>query len=413
LVLFTLAVTNDYNSQEHFSIFMIRNKVYNVHEEEDTMQSDKITTIKWALLKGRRPRNAGCNARLGVHGQTVDVPLMCITTEDGMCGYGISWASRETSQALQGKRMRDIFHPGEGVTTAYIPWEYPLLDIQGKRLDMPVYALAAEYVGHDTPSNLKVHCYDTSLDIDDLGIQQDDQAADYIAEEAREGYSKGHRAFKIKVGRGAMHMLLEDGMRRDIAVVHAVRKAVGNDADIMLDANNGWNYNLTCRALEETADCRIFWMEEAFHEDPVLYGVLKQWMKKRDLTVLIADGEGQASPSLLDWANERIVDVVQYDIFSHGFQRWLRTGQILDAHGVRSAPHHYGGHLGNYYSCHLAGAVRGLCFVEWDEVETAGIDDSGYSITEGWVHVPSVPGFGLNIDEVYYEAEVKRTGWTL
>ena len=53
-----------------------------------------------------------------------------------------------------------------------------------------------------------------------------------------------------------------------------------------------------------------------------------------------------------DWARDGHVDV-QYDIFSHGFSNWLRTGAQLDNWGVRTAPHHYGRHLGNYVSGHL------------------------------------------------------------
>src|SRR5439155_17812171 len=235
-------------------------------------------------------------------------------------------------------------------------------------------------------------CYDTSLYFDDLHLTSTAEAAQLIASEAREGYERGHRAFKIKVGRGARHLPLEEGTRRDIAVVRAVREAVGPEPPIMLDANNGYNLNLAKRVLEETADCGVFWLEEAFHEDRVLYTDLREWLKERKLPVLIADGEGQASPALLDWARDGVVDVVQYDIYGHGFTRWLETGRQLDSWGARSAPHHYGGHYGNYATCHLAGALRGFTYVEWDEATTPGLGPSGYSIKDGWVSVPDTPG---------------------
>ena len=50
-------------------------------------------------------------------------------------------------------------------------------------------------------------------------------------------------------------MELEKGTRRDIAIIRAVRKAVGPDCPIMIDANNGYNLNLAKRVLDETADC--------------------------------------------------------------------------------------------------------------------------------------------------------------
>ena len=39
----------------------------------------------------------------------------------------------------------------------------------------------------------------------------------------------------------------------------------------MLDANNGYNLNLTKRVLQETADADVYWLEEPFHEDPELF----------------------------------------------------------------------------------------------------------------------------------------------
>ena len=75
---------------------------------------------------------------------------------------------------------------------------------------------------------------------------------------------------------------------------------------------------------------------------------------------------------MLEWAEAGLVNVVQYDIFSYSFTPWLALGQKLDRWGVRSAPHHYGGHYGNYAAPHLAGAVAGFTYAEWDEVTTPG-----------------------------------------
>jgi L-alanine-DL-glutamate epimerase-like enolase superfamily enzyme len=181
----------------------------------------------------------------------------------------------------------------------------------------------------------------------------------------------------------------------------------------MVDANNGYNLNLAKRVLAETAGCNVFWLEEAFHEDPVLYRALKEWIQEQGLAVLIADGEGQASPTLLDWARDGIVDVIQYDIYSHGFTRWLETGRQLDAWNVRSAPHHYGGHYGNYAACHLAGALRRFTYVEWDEATTPGLDASGYAVHEGWVWVPDAPGFGLGLDDGVFRRAAETAGYTV
>ena len=208
-------------------------------------------------------------------------------------------------------------------------------------------------------------------------------------------------------------MPLEAGAKRDIAVIRAVRAAVGREAQIMIDANNGYNLNIAKRVLADTADCQIFWLEEAFQEDPELYAELHRWMDAQGIATLIADGEGWAAQALMDWARAGHVDVIQYDIFSHGFSRWLRTGALLDSWGVRTAPHHYGRHLGNYVSGHLATAVKGFTFVEWDEATTPGIDASAYRVEDGRVVIPDAPGFGLKLEEAVFRQAVADGGFEL
>jgi L-alanine-DL-glutamate epimerase-like enolase superfamily enzyme len=371
----------------------------------------RIDSVTWAQVEGRRPRPAGSNARLGEHGLVVRVPLARIQTEDGASGFGVCTATREQADALVGRPLSALFSPAEGALGPGRPFDYPLWDLFARRAGVPVYRLAAAAAGKTVPEPLTVPCYDTSLYFDDLHLASTAEAAQWLAEEALAGQARGHRHFKIKVGRGARHLPLEAGTQRDIAIVQAVRQAVGPDAEIMLDANNGYNLNLTKRVLDETAGCRIFWLEEPFHEDAVLYRDLKTWLAGRGLHVLIADGEGQASPSLLDWAREGLVDVVQYDIFGFGFTAWLELGRRLDAWQVRSAPHHYGRLVGNYAAAHLAAAVDGLAFVEWDESQCPGLDASAYRVTEGRIHVPDAPGFGLNLDVTWFAQAAAEHGY--
>ncbi len=222
------------------------------------------------------------------------------------------------------------------------PLEFPLWDLQGQRTGLPVYQLLAESAGKTVTEPQRVRCYDTSLYIDDLHLATDEEGAALIASEARFGYEHGHRSFKIKVGRGARHMPLLEGNRRDVAVIRAVRAEVGPDAAILIDANNGYNLNISKHILAETADCNLFWLEEAFHEDGALYEDLHEWIEREGLSTNIADGEGQASPMLLDYARDGFVDIIQYDIFSYGITNWLETGARLDGWNVSTAPHHYG-----------------------------------------------------------------------
>jgi L-alanine-DL-glutamate epimerase-like enolase superfamily enzyme len=338
------------------------------------------------------------------------VPILRITAEDGSRGFGVYHGSPERVSELLGLAFDDLFSSTGAVPDRWQPFEYAIWDLAGVRASMPVYALAAALAGRSVEEPFRVPCYDTSLYFDDLHLESEHAAAELIAAEARAGYERGHHAFKIKVGRGARHMPVEEGTRRDIAIVRAVRAAVGPAAPIMLDANNGYNLNLTKRVLAETADCGILWMEEAFHEDEVLYRDLREWLARENLRTLIADGEGQADPRLIAWARAGLIDVIQYDIFGYGFTRWLALGRELDGASVRSAPHHYGGHYGNYAAGHLAAAIQGFSYVEWDEATTEGLDTSAYAIQDGWIMLPAAPGFGLMLDEAVFQRAIKKDG---
>ena len=376
------------------------------------MSSARIAAIESGTLVGQRPRLAGFNARKkGDHGWESKIPLARVTTSDGVSGFGFSRLTRQQAQLLLDRPLDELITIDSGVNKAAFPLEYPLWDLLGQRGARPVYQLLADRAGKNVSGPLRVPCYDTTLLIDDLHLPTDEEGAALIASEANFGFEHGHRAFKIKVGRGARHMPPLEGHRRDIAVIRAVRAAVGPDAVILIDANNGYTLNIAKHILSETADCNVLWLEEAFHEDDELYEDLHAWIEREGLSVLIADGEGAASPHLLDYARRGIVDVIQYDIFSYGMTKWLETAPKLDAWNVRTAPHHYGAHLGNFVSGHLAAAVAGFAFVEWDELATPGLDSSAYSIDNGHVCLPNAPGFGLNLDESLFQQAVAANGY--
>jgi len=374
--------------------------------------SSRIVRIESARLEGRRPRKAGCNARLGEHGQDVSTPIARITTADGATGFGWSRVQQDQAEALLGTTLNEaLVTPANlagGVAERFRAIEFPLFDLAAKVAGKPVYACL-----DPATAPLHVPCYDTSLYMDDLHLASDAEAADAIAAEVAEGLARGHRAFKLKVGRGAMHMDVEAGIRRDIAVIRAVRQVAGLAAPIMIDANNGYNLNLTRRVLGETADVGIYWMEEPFHEDGTLFGILKNWLATEGLPTLIADGEGDASSHLLEWARRGLIDVVQYDVRHPGFSRWLELGPMLDSWGRGSAPHNYGEAYGNYASCHLAPFISNFERVEWDAADVDGLDASGYAMADGAVTVPDTPGFGLALDESVFARAVREGGFTV
>jgi L-rhamnonate dehydratase len=377
----------------------------------------RIDRIEFGVFEGRRPRPAGSNARLGTHGALVRVPLVRLTTDDGASGFGVSRLPREAAARLHCTPLDEVFSQAGGTVPEWREVDLPLWDLAGNRAGRPVHTLLgadhADKSGQAGDPDLVVRCYDTSLYFDDLDARDDAEAGAIMAAEAKEGLDRGHAAFKVKVGRGGRWMPSDEGFRRDVAVVRAVREAVGPDAPVMVDANNGWTLNLTKRFLVETADVGVHWVEESFHEDHVLYEDLHDWIAGEGIGTLVADGECDASPRVLDMARAGVVDVVQYDIVAHTVSGWWETGRRLDGWNCRTAPHGYGTHLGNVVSGHLAAAIDHFTFVEWDEVTTPGLDTSAYRIENGALALPRRPGFAVDLDEAAYARAVETSGWTV
>jgi L-alanine-DL-glutamate epimerase-like enolase superfamily enzyme len=376
------------------------------------MNNPRLISIERGTLAGKRLRHAGCNARLPVHGQDVRESVARVRFEDGSGGFGFCRVTQAEAELLIGKPLDALITREKGSAAEARGIEFALWDALGQRAGQPIYRLLArEQAAADAP--FSVPCYDTSLYFDDLAVADEQAAAELIAAEARAGYECGHRAFKLKVGRGAMHLPLIEGTQRDIAIIRAVREAIGAGLPLMIDANNGYNVNLVKWVLEATADCDITWIEEPFHEDRVLYEHLHEWMRERNLNVLIADGEGQAAPDLMQWARDGVVDVVQYDVRYPGFSAWLEIGRQLNEWDVKAAPHNYGSAYGNYAACHLAAALTHFTFAEWDQIDLDGLDGSDYAIHEGRVQVPDAPGFGLRLDEGVFARAVAAEGFSV
>lgn len=372
----------------------------------------KVEKIEVATLTGERARSAGSNGRLGDHGKNCSVRIARVTI-DGQTGFGHSGSlTEELAEAVAGKRLVDLFDGNGRLLEPYrIPLEYPILDWLGRRLNTPVYELVSR-TNRAPGSPLVVPCYDTSLYFDDLHLPNDGDAVALLKEEAMQGFSKGHRNFKIKVGRGGRHMPLREGTNRDIAIIHGVAEVAGPEGRIMIDANNAYNLNLTKEVLAAVKDVNLHWIEEAFHEDDALYADLKAWLRERGQNVLIADGEGLASPHLVSWAKKGLVDVLQYDIIYPGFTHWLELGAELDQAGLRSAPHCYGNAYGIYALGHMAAAIHNFEFVEYDDIAIDGMDTSAYRVENGMFYVPDKAGFGLDFDGELFAHKVLAGGWS-
>jgi L-alanine-DL-glutamate epimerase-like enolase superfamily enzyme len=116
--------------------------------------------------------------------------------------------------------------------------DYCLHDIKGKALGVPVYDLLGGLSNEKIPL-----CFVMSSD-----------APDIVAADGKKLLAAGFRSLKLKVGNRST----ED----DIALVAALREAVGSQGRIMIDVNGGWHYNQALYTLKKMEKYDIFMVEQ-------------------------------------------------------------------------------------------------------------------------------------------------------
>jgi L-alanine-DL-glutamate epimerase-like enolase superfamily enzyme len=381
-----------------------------LHFDVNSLDFDlRLEEISSARLPWKRPREAGKNARLDVHGWGGDIPIVRIragSTE----GFGWCPMPQHQAEKLIGQPLRAMFNDDGMLKQEYRGLEFPILDWLGHRFHKPVYQLAAKNP-EKVKQSFSAPCYDTTIYFDELHIKDDKEAVAFILDEVSQGLARGHKNFKIKIGRCGMWMDMREGLKRDIDIVNGIRGLVGKDGKLMVDANNGYNLNITKEFLLATKESKVYWIEEAFHEDNMLYANLKVWMKEQGISTLIADGEGEASPSIIGWAKKGLVDVIQYDLRGYGFFSWMELSRELEPFKTLCAAHNYGGFYGNYAQGHFAACTDYFAFAEFDVADAEGIDTSAYKIREGRLEVPAMDGFGLFLDNSVFERYREQKGF--
>ena len=87
------------------------------------------------------------------------------------------------------------------------------------------------------------------------GIALGWQEPSLLAEEALGHIATGYRALKLRVG---------DTAAKDIARVRAVRKAVGDEIDILVDANTNYSLDDVRKVMPAFEEAAVGWLEEPF-----------------------------------------------------------------------------------------------------------------------------------------------------
>lgn len=341
-----------------------------------------------------------------------DAMLIRVRTDNGLVGYAPGQGSEKADRAiknaigpfLEGRTLADpdalrvLFLQGFGsepeITKIYCSVEIALYDLIGKALGAPV----SELLGGRVRDRIRLY--------GSAGMYMEPEG---YAEEAAAIAEMGFSAYKMRPALGP---------DEDVRTVELMRKAVGPDFDLIVDAHAWWrmgNLSYSLDTVEQVAAGmaaqRIFWLEEPWApEDHSTYGHLRE---KR--YVPLASGEHEPNEdSYLDLIQTRCVDYVQMDVVCQG---GYPTGRMVltevAREGLKFAFHSWGTALEVVAAAHL-----GICWpemvAEWLEYPCySGFDRRGMypfpladdilaeplQIEHGDLIVPRGPGLGVTVNE--------------
>jgi L-alanine-DL-glutamate epimerase-like enolase superfamily enzyme len=354
--------------------------------------AERIERIEKVTLRFKRPRFVGKNARKGAHGDTVTDHVIRIHTYSGATGVGWSRIDEEAAQSIVGLPLEALFEPERGSTQLGTRIDLALWDLAAKLQGRPLYQLLG------ARGSTEVELYDGSIYIDDLG-KSDEETVEIFNDEVKSGHDFGYKNFKIKMGRGARWMGIEEGLDRDVLVIRTIREAAGPEAKILIDANNGTVLNIAKEILMRCEDVGIYWFEEPFPEDKAFNEAFKLFIDERGYDTLVADGEsGPPPPNYFEMVEAGWIDIVQHDFRAKGLTWWRETADLIAPWGAKCAPHSWGSLIERYTHAHFAASIPNFSMLEAAPADTPGIVLDGWEQRDGNLIVPDTPGIGFDVE---------------
>ena len=264
-----------------------------------------------------------------------------------------------------------------------------LWDLRGRYFNVPVWRL----LGGPTRSAVEVYgsC---------LGYSVEPEAAAATAARLKgEGFRHQKWFLAYGPGDGAA------GLEKNVALVRALREAVGDDVELMFDAFMGWDFNYAVAWAKQVERYRPRWIEEAFHAEK-----LQSFVELRRATSIpVASGEHIYNRwEVNDYLRAGALDVVQCDPeWCGGVSELVRIATVASLFDVQLVPHGHSLHAALHViaaqspmTCPLAGyLIHKMSYYylfEKHQLRPEG----------GRIGLPHRPGFGIELDDSRIE---KRT----
>ena len=325
-------------------------------------------------------------------GSVTESPLVLVDaiTDEGISGDGIVFTYTASALKPTAELIRNLAASVEGEPLA--PREvadrfaarFRLLGMKGlvsmavAGIDMALWDALART--HDT-SLVRLLGY-VEKPIPAYGAVGYDGAVD-AARCAEHRAKRGFKGIKVKIGYPTVS--------EDLAVVNAIRKAIGDDPAIMVDYNQSLTPALAVQRLRALDDEGLTWIEEPVRADDYEGHALVA----REISTPIQCGENWWGPHDMRQAiAARASDYMMPDVMKiGGVTGWQRAAALAEAHGIPLS-----NHLWPELSAQLLCAAPTAHYLECADWWNPVVADP-LRIEKGMTEVTGIAGSGVEWDE--------------
>jgi galactonate dehydratase len=303
-------------------------------------------------------------------------------------------------EELVKKLGRDDFsRAGEVLSSGMAIFETACWDILGKALGQPVYNLLGGAVRE------KVKAYANGWYRVERTPEEFHAAAEKVVE-------RGYRALKLDPFGPGHYELERDEKLRAVALVEAVRDAIGPEPEIMLEMHGRFSPATAIEMAKMMEPFGLGWVEEPV--PPVNLKALKKASEGIPAGVPVATGERiHQRNDYRELFELQAADVIQPDI-SHigGLLETKKLAAWADSYYVTIAPHNVGGQINTAAALHLAACTTNFKIQEyfndfadpWVRETAPGLPE----VIDGYFALPQGPGLGVELDEEVIAANPKK-----
>lgn len=321
--------------------------------------------------------------------------VLRIDTDEGITGYGeagpleyVTGDNLDTCMVIAGQfrekligmnplaiqsihRIMDgMYHGHTAVKAAF---DIACYDIAAKRAGLPLY----KFLGGDDP------CLESDVTIG-IGTPQS------MAEDCLSWKKSGFNILKIKLG----HDIETDAER-----IKAVRKAVGDDIVLRVDANQGWSVKDTLQIEPLLRQLKIELIEQPVRDFD--FEGLKE-IKTGTCLPVIADESCHLPQDALRLCSMRACDGLNIKLMKcGGIEKAIRINAIAEAAGMFCMLGCMGESvIANTAAMHLAAAVKNISKIDLDITFFSHCDwiTGGFTSEGGKITLLDEPGIGIRVN---------------